>query len=159
MHGSKPITTRIAVIALTATLTLTCALAAHAATTVTTVDPTGAQFTCGATTYTVTGGTLQIIQSETAAANGSSHLSLKRIPHNVTLADGSTDRVYRLAGAGSSNGQVSTTGQFAFTDVTHFHILAPNGAPVGIVATILRLNRNGSGFSFDFGNCQSPQEG
>jgi hypothetical protein len=135
------------------------AASARAATSVTTIDPTGAQFTCGTATYTVTGGTLQVIQGETSSANGGDHLSLKRIPHSVTLTDGSTSTVYRLVGAGSANGQVSTTGQFAFTDVTHFHIIAPDGAVVGTVATVLRLNRDGSGFSFDFGDCQSPQEG
>jgi hypothetical protein len=159
MNGSRRFTTRIAVVAAIAALTSISAAVALAATSVTTIDPTGASFACGATTYTVTRGTLQVVQGETSSANGDGHLSLKRIPHDVTLSDGSTDAVYRLVGAGSANGQISTTGQFAFTDVTHFHILAANGAVVGTVATVLRLNRDGSGFSFDFGDCQSPQEG
>jgi hypothetical protein len=149
----------LASVAAIATAALAAAPAAAAATSVTTIDPAGAEFTCGTTTYTVTGGTLQLIQGATTSANGSGHFSLKRVPHAVTLVDGSTDTVYRLVGAGSANGEVSTTGQFAFTDVTHFHIIVPNGGVVGTVSTVLRLSKNGTGFSFNFGDCQTPQDG
>src|SRR5262252_7075116 len=123
MRSPKPFTTRIAALAAIALVMSISTAAALAATSVTTIDPTGASFTCATTNYTVTGGTLQVIVGETRSENGGDHLSLKRIPHDVILSDGSTDTVYRLVGAGSANGQASTTGEFAFTDVTHFHIL------------------------------------
>src|SRR2546430_6692689 len=66
---------------------------------VTTFDPTGAVFTCPGTDYTVLGGTIRSVFHDSFAANGSEHVTGTIAPIGVTLTDGTTSTVYRLAGA------------------------------------------------------------
>ena len=61
-------------------------------------DVTGAVFTCPGTEYTVIEGTLRFVFHDSIAADGSEHLTSKRVPTTVTLTDGSTTTVYRLVG-------------------------------------------------------------
>ena len=68
---------------------------------VTTSDPTGAVFTCPGVDYTVTGGTLRSVFRDSVAANGSEHVTGTDVPTGVTLTDGVSDAIYRLAGARS----------------------------------------------------------
>src|ERR671936_2338549 len=79
---------------------LPASAAGNAGTTqVTTFDPTGAVFTCPGTSYTVLGGTVLSVFHDSIAANGSEHVTGTISPIGVTLTDGFTDAVYRLAGA------------------------------------------------------------
>ena len=133
--------------------------AGNAATTqVTTLDPTGAVVTCPDTHYTVVGGTVRVVSHDGTAGNGSEHLTIKRVPIDVTLGDGTTSTIYRLVGANSASGNVSVvTGRFEFSDVTFFNILAPNGGVVARVADVLHVSPGG-GFEFKFGDCEAPQD-
>jgi hypothetical protein len=122
-----------------------------------TVDPTGAVFTCPTANYTVLGGTLRFLVGETVAANGSEHLTSKKLPGDVALSDGTTDTIYRLVGANSAGGSIDVVrGTFEFTDATHFNIVAPGGGVVGKVAGIQHVTSTGEGFSLTFGDCEAP---
>jgi hypothetical protein len=148
---------------LAAPLALAAALPANAAenagtTQVTTVDPTGAVFTCPGTNYTVLGGTLRFVFHDSIAADGSEHATSTRSPIGVTLNDGTTSTIYRLAGANSADGNFSVvTGKYEFTDITFFNILAPNDGVVAKIAGVQHWTSGGSGFSFTFGDCVPPQ--
>ena len=134
--------------------------AGNAATTqVTTVDPTGAVFTCPGTNYTVLGGTVRLVSHDSTAADGSEHLRITRVPIDVMLSDGTTSTIYRLTGANSAGGNISIiTGRFEFTDVTSFNILAPNGGVVARVAGVVHASSGGGGFEFKFGECEAPRD-
>jgi hypothetical protein len=123
-------------------------------------DVTGAVFTCPGTDYTVLGGTLRFVFHDSVAADGSEHLTSKRVPTEVTLTDGSTTTVYRLVGANAAGGNVNlgSGGSFEFTDVTMFNIIAPDGGIVARVAGVSHVSPNGGGFSFTFGECEAPQQ-
>jgi hypothetical protein len=157
---------QVAVLAVLAAVAVTpvAALPASAAdntgtTQVTTFDPTGAVFTCPGTNYLVLGGSVLFVLHDSIAADGSEHVTITRTPVGVTLSDGTTSTVYRLAGANSSGGNVRVvTGRYEFTDVTFFNILAPNGGVVAKVAGVQHVTSGGSGFSFTFGQCEAPQE-
>lgn len=127
---------------------------------VTTFDPTGAVFTCSdGTNYTILGGSVTSVMHLSTAANGSQHVTGTIAPTGVTLTDGTTSTVYRLAGATWFGGNFNqSTGQFEFSDTGHFNILGPSGGPVGTVRTVEHMGSNGSSFSLDFGNCQQPQD-
>jgi len=124
---------------------------------VTTFDPTGAQFACTNATYTVTGGTIKQVMRDGFSANGAEHVTGTITPMGVTLTDGTS--LFRLAGATWFGGSFNeATGHFVFTDTGHFNIIAADGTVVGRVSTVEHGGSNGSGFSFDFGNCQPPQD-
>ncbi len=120
---------------------------------------TGAVFTCPGTEYMVVEGTLRFVFHDSIAADGSEHLTSKRVPTEVTLTDGSTTTVYRLVGANAAGGNVNLEGSDSseFTDVTMFNILAPGGGIVDQVASVTHVGPTGSGFSFTFGECEAPQ--
>jgi hypothetical protein len=123
-----------------------------------TFDPTGAVFTCPGTDYTVLGGELRLTLHDSTAADGSEHVSQTRVPLMVTLSDGTTSTIYRLAGANASGGNFHPDGQVEFTDITFFNILAPNHGVVARVAGVEHYNSVSGGFTFTFGACETPQE-
>jgi hypothetical protein len=127
---------------------------------VTTFDATGAQFTCSdGTTYTVLGGTVRSVFHDSFSANGAEHVTGTIAPTGVTLSDGTTSTVYTLGGATWFGGNFNeATGQFEFTDTGFFNIIAPGGGVVGQVAGVEHMGSGGANFSFDFGNCQAPQD-
>lgn len=126
---------------------------------VTTFDPTGAVFTCPSTNYTVLGGTVRSIMHDSFAANGSEHLTGTISPIGVTLTDGKTNTIYRLAGASWFGGNFSeVNGKYEFTDTEFFNILAPSGGVVAKVAGVEHMGSGGSNFSFTFGQCEAPQD-
>jgi hypothetical protein len=127
---------------------------------VTTFDPTGAVFTCsGGTNFTVLGGTVVSVFHDSFAGNGSEHVTGTIAPTGVTLTDGTTSTVYHLGGASWFGGNFNAaTGQFELTDTGHFNILGPTGGVVARVSTVEHMGSGGSNFSFDFGNCQEPQD-
>lgn len=137
---------------------VTAALASGNAgsTQVTTFDPTGAQFTCPDATYTVLGGTVMQIAHDSLSPNGGEHVTGTIAPTGVTLTDGTS--TYTLAGASWFGGNFdAATGTYEFTDTGFFNILGPSGGVVAKVATVEHSGSGGSNFSFDFGQCQEPQ--
>jgi hypothetical protein len=116
---------------------------------VTTFDPTGAVFTCPGTNYTVLGGTVLSVFHDSLAANGSEHVTGTISPTGVTLTDGTTSAVYRLAGASWFGGNFDVVnGKYEFTDTEFFNILAPGGGVVAKVAGVEHMGTGGSNFSF-----------
>jgi hypothetical protein len=150
----------LAIVVVALAMSLPASAASDAGTTqVTTFDPTGAVFTCPDANYTVLGGTVRFVLHDSVAADGSEHVTIARVPLGVTLSDGTTSTIYSLVGANSSGGNFSVvTGQFEFTDITFFNILAPNGGVVARVAGVVHVTSAGSDFSFTFGECEAPQE-
>jgi hypothetical protein len=126
---------------------------------VTTFDPTGAVFTCPGTNYTVLGGSVRSVFHDSIAANGSEHVTGTIAPTGVTLTDGTTSTVYRLAGATWFGGNFNeVNGKFEFTDTEFFNIIDPSGGVVARVAGVEHMSSGGSNFSFTFGACQPPPD-
>jgi hypothetical protein len=122
---------------------------------VTTFDPTGAQFTCTGATYTAIGGSVQQVLRDSFDATGTEHFTGTVTPKGVTLTDGTS--TYRLTGATWFGGTFNeATGHFVATDTGHFNIIAADGSVVGRVSTVEHAGASGSNFSFDFGNCEQP---
>ena len=124
-----------------------------------TADPTGAQFTCGATELTITGGTLDSTWHTTVDGRGIYHIGGTNVPHNVTMsdADGST---YGLTGTSRFTGSSTTPdpdGLIVATDVDHFVIHSSNGSVVGQVQLVVHLTPNGNFFAIDGGNCEQVE--
>jgi hypothetical protein len=126
----------------------------------TTFDATGAQFTCSdGTTYTALGGTVHSVMHDSFSANGAEHVTGTIAPTGVTLTDGTTSTIYTLGGATWFGGNLNeATGQFEFADTGFFNIIAPGGGVVGQVAGVEHASSGGANFSFNFGNCQAPQD-
>jgi hypothetical protein len=149
----------LAVVAVALFVAMPAGAAGNAGTTqATTFDPTGAVFTCsGGTSYTVTGGTAHSIFHDSFGANGSEHVTGTIAVTGVTATDGTS--TYRIVGATWFGGNLNyATGQFEFSDTGHFNIIDSSGAVVGTVSTVEHMGAHGSSFSFDFGNCQEPQD-
>ena len=126
---------------------------------VTTFDPTGAVFTCPGTNYTVLGGIIHSVFRDGFAANGSEHVTGTISPVGVTLTDGTTSTVYRLSGASWFGGNFNyVNGKYELTDTQFFNIIAPGGGVVAKVAGVEHMGSGGSNFSFNFGQCQPPQD-
>src|SRR5881396_2243497 len=92
----------LAAVAVALVVALPAVAAGNAGSTqVTTFDPTGATFPCTTgTTYTVTGGTVvRSIFHFSTDASGGGHVTGTISPIGVTLTDGTSNTVYRLAGA------------------------------------------------------------
>jgi hypothetical protein len=148
----------------TAVVALVMALPAGAAgnsgtTQVSTFDPTGAAFTCPGTNYTVLGGTVRSVFHDSIAANGSEHVTGTISPTGVTLTDGTTSNVYRLAGASWFGGNFNyVNGKYEFSDTEFFNIVASGGGVVAKVAGVEHMGSGGSNFSFAFGPCEAPQD-
>ena len=115
---------------------------------VTTFDATGAVFTCPEANYTALGGTVRSVFHDSFAANGSEHVTGTTAPTGVTLSDGTTDTVYKLAGASWFGGNFSeVNGKFEFTDTEFFNIIAPGGGVVAKVAVVEHMSSGGTNFS------------
>ena len=127
---------------------------------VTTFDPTGAVFSCSSgTNYTVTGGTVRSIFHDGLDAAGGEHITGTIAPMGVTLTDGTTSTVYRLAGASWFGGSFNqSTGKFVTTDISFFNILGPSGGPVAKVAAVEHFSSGGANFSMTFGACSAPND-
>jgi hypothetical protein len=132
--------------------------AAGGAAQVTTFDPTGAVFSCSnGTNYTVTGGTVKSVFRDGLDAAGGEHVTGTITPMGVTLTDGTTNTVYRLAGASWFGGSFNqSTGKFVTTDTSFFNILGPSGGPVAKVAAVEHFSSGGTNFSMTFGACTTP---
>jgi hypothetical protein len=114
---------------------------------------------CPGTDYTALGGSVLSVVHDSFAANGSEHVTGTTAPTGVTLSDGRTDTVYRLAGASWFGGNVNNVnGKYEFTDTEFFNILGPRGGVVARVAGVEHMGTGGSNFSFTFGQCEAPQD-
>lgn len=127
---------------------------------VSTFDPTGAVFSCSnGTNYTVLGGTVKSVMRDAFDATGVEHVTGTITPIGVTLTDGTSSTVYRLAGASWFGGSFDeATGKFVTTDTAFFNILGPSGGPVARVAAVEHFSSGGTNFSMTFGQCQTPQD-
>jgi hypothetical protein len=150
----------LAAVAVALVVALPASAAGNAGTTqVMTFDPTGAVFTCPGTDYTVLGGTVVSVFNDSLAANGSEHVTGTTAPTGVTLTDGTTSTIYRLAGASWFGGNFNVVnGKYQFTDTEFFNILGPSGGVVAKVAGVEHMGTGGSNFSFTFGQCEAPQD-
>src|SRR6266536_217709 len=150
----------LAAVACALIVVLPASAAGNAGTTqVTTFDPTGAVFTCPGTNYTVLGGRVVSVFHDSFAANGSEHVTGTIAPTGVTLTDGTTSTIYRLAGASWFGGNFNVVnGKYEFTDTEFFNILGPSGGVVAKVAGVEHMGTCGSNFSFTFGQCEPPQD-
>src|SRR5690242_2826719 len=149
----------LAAVAVALVVALPASAAGNAGTTqVTTFDPTGAVFTCPGTDYTVLGGTIRSVFHDSFGANGSEHVTGTIAPIGVTLTDGTTSTVYRLAGASWFGGNFTASGNFVATDTSFFNILGPSGGTVGRVAAVEHSSSGGTNWSFSFGQCSAPND-
>ena len=150
----------LAAVAVAMVVAIPANAAGNAGTTqVTTFDPTGAIFTCPTTNFTVLGGVVRSVFHDSFGANGSEHVTGTTSPIGVTLTDGTTNKVYRLAGASWFGGNFNVVnGKYEFTDTEFFNILGPSGGVVARVAGVEHMGSGGSNFSFNFGQCQPPQD-
>ena len=149
----------LAVCAVALVVALPANAAGNAGTTqVTTFDPTGAVFTCPGTNYTVLGGIVRSIFHDSIDAAGGEHVTGTISPTGVTLTDGTSNTVYRLAGASWFGGSFTAAGTFVSTDTAFFNILGPSGGPVAKVAAVEHFSSGGTNFSFNFGQCSEPQD-
>lgn len=126
-------------------LAIPAGAAGPGATHVSMFDPTGAVFTCPGASYIVLGGSVRSVFHYSVAADGSEHVSVAETPIGVTVTDGTTDAVYRLAGASPGS-----------TDPSHFNIIGPSGGVVAEVAGVEHASSGGNNFVFTFGPCQAP---
>ena len=107
-YKAAAVLSALAAFAVALVVALPASAAGNAGTTqVTTFDPTGAVFTCPGTNYTVLGGIVRSIFHDSIAANGSEHVTGTTSPIGVTLTDGTTSTIYRLAGASWFGGNFS----------------------------------------------------
>jgi hypothetical protein len=150
----------LAAVAVALVVTLPANAAGNAGSTqVTTFDPTGAVFTCPGTDYTVLGGIVRSVFHDSFGANGSEHVTGTISPIGVTLSDGTTNTIYRLAGASWFGGNFNVVnGKYEFSDTEFFNILGPSGGVVAKVAGVEHMGSGGSNFSFTFGQCEAPQD-
>ena len=150
----------LAAVAVALVVAIPANAAGNAGTTqVATFDPTGAVFTCPTANFTVLGGIIRSVFHDSLAANGSEHVTGTTSPVGVTLTDGTTNTVYRLAGASWFGGNFNVVnGKYEFSDTEFFNILGPSGGVVARVAGVEHMGSGGSNFSFNFGQCQAPQD-
>jgi hypothetical protein len=146
----------VAAIAVALVVALPAGAAGNAGSTqVTTFDATGAKFPNG-TTYTVTGGTVRSVFHQSSDASGGGHVTGTTTPIGVTLTDGTSNTVYRLAGASWFGGNFDAAGNFVTTDTSFFNILGPSGGPVAKVAAVEHSSSGGANWSFNFGQGSTP---
>jgi hypothetical protein len=149
----------LAAIAVAMVVALPAGAAGNAGSTqVTTFDPTGAVFSCSnGTNYTVLGGTVKSVFHDSFDGAGGEHVTGTISPTGVTLTDGTSGAIYRLAGASWFGGSFTAAGKFVMSDTGHFNILGPSGGAVGQVSTVEHFSSGGTNFSMSFGQCSEPQ--
>jgi hypothetical protein len=149
----------VALAAIAVAMVVAMPAGAAGTTVVSSFDPTGAVFSCSnGTSYTVLGGTVTSVFHDSFDAAGGEHVTGTISPKGVTLTDGTSNTVYRLAGASWFGGSFTAAGMFVSTDTAFFNILGPSGGPVARVAAVEHFSSGGTNFSMTFGQCQTPQD-
>ena len=122
------------------------------------VPVTGDQFVCDdGTIYTVTSGSIQIVEHEGQSASGNENFTFTITPRKV-VAEDDEGNVVSIRGAtwggGSFNAQ-QETGVFTLTD--KFQLIQKGSGTVDNVNVTLHFTDvNGNVKDFDFGTCETP---
>ena len=123
------------------------------------VPATGDQFVCEDATYTVTEGSIQIVQHEGESASGNENITFTITPRHVVAEDGEGNVVSihgATWGGGSFNAQQGTD---VFTVTDKFQIVQQGSGTVDNVnATFHITTVNGNVKEFDFGTCAPPTD-
>ena len=120
-------------------------------------DVTGDAFVCGATTYTITSGSIRTAVHEGGSASGNGNFTITVTPRDVVATDGtdSFDIHGAFWGGGAFNANTGG-GQFTFTD--KFQIVKQGGGTVDSVNVVGQFTPSEDVvFFFDFGTCESPE--
>jgi hypothetical protein len=122
------------------------------------VPVTGDQFVCEDATYTITSGSIQIVEHEGESASGNQNFTFTITPRKV-VAEDADENVVRIRGAtwggGSFNAQQGTE---VFTLTNKFQMTQQGSGTVDSVNTTFHITTvNGNVKDFDFGNCQPPE--
>ena len=117
----------------------------------------GDQFICEDATYTITSGSIQIVEHEGESASGNENFTFTITPRKVIAVDGDGN-VVSIRGAtwggGSFNAQ-QETGVFTVTD--KFQIIHQGSGTIDNVNSTFHITFvNGNVKEFDFGTCQTP---
>ena len=122
-----------------------------------TIPVTGDQFVCEDATYTITSGSIQIVEHEGESASGNENFTFTVTPRHVVAEDGDGN-VVSIRGAewgGGSFNATQGTGVFTFTD--KFQLVQQGSGTVDNVNVTFHITEvNGNVKDFDFGTCVSP---
>jgi hypothetical protein len=121
----------------------------------------GDQFVCDNATYTITSGAIQIVAHAGESASGNTSFIFRITPLNVVAEDGDGN-VVREAGTGPNFAGVfnasEDTGVFTFT--TKLQFVQQGSGTVDSLNTSVHITFvNDNVKEFDFGSCETPDEG
>ena len=120
-------------------------------------DVTGDTIACESTTYTVTSGSIRIVEHADEAASGNANFTVTITPQHV-VAEDPDGNIYSLRGAvwfgGAFNAQQGTD---VFTDTEKLQIVSQGSGTVDSVNLTFHITTvNGNVKDFDFGTCEAP---
>ena len=122
-----------------------------------TIPVAGDQFVCEDATYTITSGSIQIVEHEGVSASGNENFTFTITPRNVVAVDGDGN-VVSIRGASWGGGSFNAkqeTGVLTFTD--KFQIIQQSSGTVDNVNSTFHITFvNGNVKEFDFGTCETP---
>ena len=122
-----------------------------------TIPVAGDQFVCEDATYTITSGSIQIVEHEGESASGNENFTFTITPRKVVAVDGDGN-VVSIRGATWGGGSVNAkqeTGVLTFTD--KFQIIQQGSGTVDNVNSTFHITFvNGNVKEFDFGTCETP---
>jgi hypothetical protein len=119
----------------------------------------GDQFVCEDATYTVTSGSIQIVEHEGESASGNENFTFTITPRNVVAEDGEGN-VVSIRGAtwggGSFNAQQGTQ---VFTSTLKLQFVQRGSGTVDSLTVTFHITTvNGNVKDFDFGTCVPPPD-
>jgi hypothetical protein len=156
MTRAGRVTTALAAVAAAWAMTMTQAAAAAAVHDV--EDITGEVLTCGATSYTITSGSIRLVFHEGASASGNTNFTGTVTLQGVTAVD-AAGNVYSIRGAewfgATENAQQGGTFQATFTG--KLQVVAQGSGQVDSVNVVEHITSvSGNIKEFDFGTCVAP---
>jgi hypothetical protein len=122
-----------------------------------TIPVAGDEFVCDDATYTITSGSIQIVEHEGESASGNENFTFTITPRKVVAVDGDGN-VVSIRGAtwggGSFNAQQGT---FVLTFTDKSQIIHQGSGTVDNVNSTFHITFvNGNVKEFDFGTCETP---
>jgi hypothetical protein len=117
----------------------------------------GAVFTCTSGDLTATSGVVNEVIHQSVDATGIFHVTGTITIHDVTLAD-AAGGTYTISGASWFGGNFSGDTPIVFTSTDFFVIHGADGGVFAKVQVVEHLSPNGKVLSFDFGNCEEPED-